>query len=64
MLHCIAGTTNNTIFQPWLERIEAAGGTFKPKHRVADFKLDADGRINAVVADTDDGQQVCNHPPS
>ncbi|KAK9843904.1 hypothetical protein WJX84_000707, partial [Apatococcus fuscideae] len=51
-------TTNNMIFQPWLERIEAAGGVFKPRHRVADFELDVAGHIKAVVADTEQGQQV------
>eukprot|EP00884_Botryococcus_braunii_P022921 jgi/Botrbrau1/9312/Bobra.0111s0036.1 len=53
------GTTGATIFRPWVERIEAAGGTFRAGHRVSGLSQDpSTGCITSVTADTQQGPKV------
>ncbi|HEY9824265.1 MAG TPA: FAD-dependent oxidoreductase [Stenomitos sp.] len=43
------GTVGEMIFQPWCDRIEAAGGKILTQRRVTDVALDESGQVNAVI---------------
>ncbi|WP_017327521.1 FAD-dependent oxidoreductase [Synechococcus sp. PCC 7336] len=43
------GTIGKWIFQPWVDRIETAGGKVLTERRVSDLVLDKRGRAKAVV---------------
>jgi len=47
------GTVGAQIFQPWIDRIEAAGGKVLTNQRVTDIHLDDGGLAKAVVCDTE-----------
>ncbi|ASC70414.1 Amino-oxidase [Halomicronema hongdechloris C2206] len=48
------GTVGETIFRPWVQAIEAAGGRLLANHRVSDLVAGHDNRITGVVC----GDQV------
>ena len=54
------GNVGETIFQPWVEQMEARGVSFVPSARVTDFDCAADGsgRIQAVRATTTGGSPL------
>ncbi|MGK7873189.1 MAG: FAD-dependent oxidoreductase [Xenococcaceae cyanobacterium] len=43
------GTVAETIFKPWVQRIEEAGGQVLTNKRVSDIVLDDDGKVKGVV---------------
>ena len=45
------GTVGETIFRPWVEQIEKAGGRILANHRVTDVRVGSDNAISAVVCD-------------